>query len=59
MFVLVLFFSNLCPPSLAIILIGERAGCFTLTVLLVYCDSQCCVVLPIGAEVIKLFSFST
>ena len=48
---LVLVFSTLCPSSFAIILVGKkRAGCFDLTVFLMYCDSQCSVAPPRGAE---------
>ena len=44
MFGLVLIFSTLCPSSFAIILMGKRELiCFTLTVLLISCDSQCSV----------------
>ena len=44
-FVLVLLFSTLCPSSFALILVG----CFALTVILMFCDSQCSVALPRGA----------
>ena len=49
--VLVLLFSTVCPSSFAITLIEkrERAGCFTLNVFLMSCDSQCSVTLPHGA----------
>ena len=52
--VIVLLFGTLCPSSFAIILIGNRsgeyrAGCFTFTVILMSCDSQCSVVLHHGA----------
>ena len=40
-----LFFSTLCLPSFAIILMGKRVSCFALTVLLMFCDNQCSVVL--------------
>ena len=46
----VLLFGTLCPSSFAIILMGEERACWsTLTVFLVYCDSQCSVALPHGA----------
>ena len=46
--VLIMLFSTLSPSSFAIILRGkrERAGCFTLIVFLVYCNSKCSVALP-------------
>ena len=46
--ILVLLFSTLCPSSFAISMIEkrERAGCFTLTVFLVYYDIQCSMALP-------------
>ena len=49
--VLVLLYSTLCPSSFAIILMGKRKRviCFTLTVFLIACDSQCSVALPHGA----------
>ena len=47
----VLLYSTLCPSSVAIILMGKRkrASCFTLTVFLMACDSQCSVALSHGA----------
>ena len=47
--VLVLLLVALCPSSFAIILMGKkkRASCFTLTVFLMSCDSQCSVALPL------------
>ena len=50
--VLVSLFSTLCPSSFAIILMrGERAGCFALTVFLMSCDSQFSVALLRGGGV--------
>ena len=44
-------YSVLCvESSFAIIMMGKReAGCFALTILLMFCDSQCSVGLPPGA----------
>ena len=50
--VLVLLFCTLCPSCFAIMLMGKReirAGCFTLTVFLMSCDSQCSVALSHGS----------
>ena len=49
--VLILLFNTLCPPSFAIILIGERerAGCFTLIFFLISCANECSVALPHNA----------
>ena len=50
--VLVLLFCTLCPSCFAIISMGKReirAGCFSLTVFLMSCDSQCSVALSHGA----------
>ena len=42
-----MFCSQFCHvlPSFAIILMGKRAGCFTLVVILVACDCLCSVTL--------------
>ena len=47
-FIFVLLFSTLCPSGFALIYLDgeERAGCFTLTVFLIFCDSKCSVTLP-------------
>ena len=47
--VLVLLFSTLCHFSFAIILMGKRSSCFSLTVFPMSCDSQCSVNLTHGA----------
>ena len=48
--VIVMLFSNLCPFSFAITLVGkESASCFTLNAFLMVCDCLCSVALPHGA----------
>ena len=57
---LVLIFITLCPSSFAIILMGKRAGRFTLDVFMMSCDCKCCVALPHGAVcIILVFPYHT